>query len=107
MKKNSQFENYNLYDINSKAPSSIKKKIKSQLLPLKLIKYTFGILFFLFCSPLLLLFSKSYEDKEVLSSIILTESFAFLIFALLAGIILSFTKNPRLQELKNLFGYTE
>ena len=107
MKKNSPFENYNVYDINSKAPSSIKKKISSQLLPLKLIKYTFGILFFLFCSPLLLLFSRPFEDKEILSSIILTESFAFLIFALLSGIILSITKNPRLQELKNLFGYTE
>lgn len=107
MKKNNAFENYNLYDINSKAPSSIKKKTYSQLLPLKLIKYTFGILFFLFCSPLLLLFSRPFEDKEVLSSIILTESFAFLLFALLSGIILSLTKNPRLQELKNLFGYTE
>ena len=107
MKKNNPFENYNIYEINTSAPSSLKKRIKQQLIPLKLIKYTFGFLFFLFCSPLLLLFSKPLEDKELLSSIILTESFVFLIFATLAGIILSLTKNPRLQELKNLFGYTE
>jgi hypothetical protein len=108
MKSKSPFEEYSIYDINMPSSTEPKKIILAQLLPLKFAKYTIGIIFFLFCSPILVLFSEiSPEDSELLSSVLLTECLLFLSFSLLAGIILSVFKNPKIQELKNLFGYIE
>ena len=108
MKSKSPFEEYSIYDTYKSSPPIPKKIVLAQLLPLKFAKYTSGIIFFLFCSPLLVLFSDiSHKDSELLSSVLLTECLLFLSFSLLAGIILSVFKNPKIQELKNLFGYIE
>lgn len=108
MKNKSPFEEYSVYDIHLSASSDLKKKVKSQMLPLKLAKYSMGIILFLFCSPLIILFSGiSQPDTDLLSSVLLTECLLFLSFSLFVGIVLAASKNPKIQELKNLFGYIE
>jgi len=108
MKDRKPFTEYDIYDLNSKIDSKIKKRVMTQTMPLKLVKYTFGVLFILFVSPILFLFSYDMNYEPILmSSILLSECFVFLIFSALAGIVLSISKNPKLQEIKNFFGYVD
>lgn len=108
MKNKFPFEEYSVYDIHLAASSDLKKKVKSQMIPLRLAKYSVGIILFLFCSPLIILFSGiSRPDTDLLSSVLLTECLLFLSFSLLVGIVLAASKSPKIQELKNLFGYIE
>jgi len=103
------FEDYDIYSINTPAPSGqkLKKLVSQQLLPLPLIRYTLFILFLLFVTPILLLLSNIISDRDLLYSILVTECFMFLFFSILSGFIFSVTKFPYLQEFKNRFGYTE
>jgi len=88
-------------------PSSLKKKVLSQILPNSIFHILMFIPVFSFCVPLFIFVLFPTQEFLAYPVILITACLLFILFSSLDLFILIQFKNPYMQELKDLFGYVE
>lgn len=109
MNKKKYFTNPDIYATFAPAPENIKKGFFARIIPYNYIKYTLYSATLLFLSPIVLVLMNldSMKDEDLFFPIFWTLCVSFVIYSILAGVILISYKIPYLQELKDKLGYTE
>lgn len=108
MKKN-PFDHPDIFDTYKPAPSGFRHAVLLNIIPDIFLTFSFWTLIFLLAAPFAIFFisPEISAEKDLVAYVLLTYSFFFLLYAVLAGYIISNFRNSRMQEIKDRFGYHE